>query len=87
MFLQFQLFPSHLTKKHGCYAAGNGGIECGKRGSKAEDLTALPDNYKPVILTEKMDKAWKDLIYELPLPGQGLDGGEENDEEDEVVAE
>ena len=64
------------TNQHGCYSAGNGGIECGEKGT-----TPLPDDYKPVVLTEEMDKAWKDLIYELPLPGQGLHAGENNEEE------
>lgn len=31
-----------------------------------------------MVLTEEMDTAWKDLIYDLPLPGQGL-GDEEED--------
>jgi len=79
--------------QHGCFAAGNGGIECGKKGSGTEDLTALPKHYKPVVLTDEMDKEWMDLIYDLPLPGEWRTekaGDNENDDEEEqevVVAE
>jgi hypothetical protein len=38
-----------------------------------------------VKLTDEMDKAWKDLIYDLPLPGQGL--GDNEEENETVVAE
>eukprot|EP00804_Cyclotella_cryptica_P015163 CCRYP_000714-RC/>CCRYP_000714-RC protein AED:0.06 eAED:0.06 QI:1245/1/1/1/1/0.75/4/211/85 len=67
---------AHLLTEHGCFASGEGGIECGKVGSKVQNLTPLPDSYKPVVLSDKMDKAWMDLIYDLPLPGQGLDPDE-----------
>jgi hypothetical protein len=77
--------PISFFHQHGCFSKGNGGIECGKKGSGAEDLTPLPDNYKPVQLTDEMDQAWKDLIYDLPLPGQGL--GDEEEEAETVVAE
>lgn len=72
--------------QHGCFAQGQGGIECGK--GLAKDLTPLPNTYKPVVLTDKMDKAWSDLIYELPLPGQ-LDTANNNDNNDDetIVAE
>lgn len=74
-------------RQHGCFAAGNGGIECGKEGSGTEGLTVLPKKYKPIVLTEDMDKAWMDLIYELPLPGEwrAEKAGDREKEEIEVV--
>jgi len=68
---------AHLLTEHGCFASGEAGIECGKKGTKAQNLTPLPDTYKPPVLTEDMDKAWMDLIYDLPLPGKGLDVDED----------
>lgn len=55
--------------QHGCYN-GENGIECGKAGggSGVADVTALPDNYKPLILTDEMDEQWFDLIKDLPIP-------------------
>jgi len=50
--------------EHGCYD-GDGNVECG--GRKAENLTPLPDSYKPLVLTEEMDKKWMDLIHDIPL--------------------
>ncbi|KAL7471198.1 hypothetical protein ACHAXS_011500 [Conticribra weissflogii] len=55
---------AHLMAEHGCYD-GAGNVECG--GRKAEKLTPLPDNYKPLFLTEDMEKEWMDLIHDIPL--------------------
>lgn len=54
----------HLFAEHGCFESAKG-FECGKKGTKSEGLSALPDRYKPLELTSDMDKAWFDLIGDL----------------------
>jgi cyclopropane fatty-acyl-phospholipid synthase-like methyltransferase len=56
---------SHLFAEHGCFEGGKTGFECGKKGTKSEGLTALPDDFKPLVLTDDMDKAWFDLVGDL----------------------
>jgi len=54
---------AHLFAEHGCYTDGlNGfGKECGTgRGGELE--TPLPDEFKPLNLTQEMDDAWVDLV-------------------------
>ena len=54
------------NKQHGCYGHEKG-VECGKEGTLTADLSALPDSYKPIQLTEAMDEAWLKVIKDLPL--------------------
>ena len=30
-----------------------------------EDLTPLPDRYKPLPLAQEMDEAWRDIVWDL----------------------
>ena len=55
----------HLFAEHGCYSNVKG-KECGKEVTK--NVTPLPDNFKPLKITEAMDKAWLDIIRDIPLP-------------------
>ena len=55
---------SHLFAEHGCFDGGTG-FECGKKGTKSENLTPLPETFKPLVLTSEMDNAWFDLIGDL----------------------
>jgi len=54
---------AHLLAEHGCYTDKKG-IECGK-GSAVESV--LPDSFKPLKLTEDMDKEWFEVIKDLKL--------------------
>mmetsp|Transcript_29752 Transcript_29752/g.54638 ORF Transcript_29752/g.54638 Transcript_29752/m.54638 type:complete len:127 (-) Transcript_29752:223-603(-) len=60
---------AHLFAEHGCYAGGKKGNECGKAGTGAgsEQLTPLPESFKPLKLTQEMDDRWLDLIKDLPI--------------------
>eukprot|EP00970_Alexandrium_tamarense_P017810 scaffold11494_cov111-Alexandrium_tamarense.AAC.1 len=51
---------------HGCFASGKG-LECGKEGTSSASLSALPENYKPLALTDSMDEQWLNLIKDLSL--------------------
>ena len=56
---------AHLMAEHGCYAYGKGG-ECGIAGNREVD-SVLPDSFKPLKLTDDMDKEWSELIKDLKL--------------------
>lgn len=59
---------AHLFAEHGCFA-GIKGKECGKAGTGkgSEQLTPLPESFKPLKLSKEMDDRWFDLIKDLPL--------------------
>lgn len=57
---------AHLFAEHGCFESGHL-IECGKKGTSSENLTPLPEKFKPLVLTNDMDKAWFDLIGDFKL--------------------
>jgi hypothetical protein len=57
---------AHLMAEHGCFASGKG-LECGKEGTSSASLSALPENYKPLALTDSMDEQWLNLIKDLSL--------------------
>lgn len=56
---------AHLMAEHGCYEHTNG-KECGKAGNTEVD-SVLPDNFKPLKLTDDMDKEWSELVKDLKL--------------------
>eukprot|EP00585_Thalassiosira_rotula_P025857 CAMPEP_0196230986 /NCGR_PEP_ID=MMETSP0913-20130531/1984_1 /TAXON_ID=49265 /ORGANISM="Thalassiosira rotula, Strain GSO102" /LENGTH=397 /DNA_ID=CAMNT_0041511113 /DNA_START=45 /DNA_END=1238 /DNA_ORIENTATION=- len=60
---------AHLFAEHGCYARGQKGNECGKAGTGkgSQELTPLPESFKPLNLTQEMDNKWFDLIKDLPI--------------------
>ena len=55
---------AHLLAEHGCYS-NKKGIECGKAGNNVDSV--LPDSFKPLKITEEMDKEWADLVKDLQL--------------------
>jgi hypothetical protein len=34
-----------------------------------QNLTPLPESFKPLILTDEMDRAWLDMIKDFPTSG------------------
>ena len=56
---------AHLMAEHGCYHHTNG-KECGKAGNTEVD-SVLPDSFKPLKLTDDMDKEWSELVKDLKL--------------------
>ena len=41
-------------------------VECGLKGvDGSEGLTALPDSYKPLVVTDEMDTQWIDMVKDL----------------------
>lgn len=56
---------AHLFAEHGCYANGKSDLECGQ--GVHESLTSLPKDFKPLQLTEEMDKKWLDLIKDFKI--------------------
>jgi len=59
---------AHLFAEHGCNSPTKGRPqECGKKGGgpQVEDLTPLPDRYKPLPLTQEMDEAWREIVWDL----------------------
>lgn len=34
-----------------------------------QNLTPLPESFRPLILTEEMDRAWLDMIKDFPTSG------------------
>lgn len=34
-----------------------------------QNLTPLPESFRPLILTDEMDRAWLDMIKDFPTPG------------------
>jgi hypothetical protein len=57
---------STTTPQHGCFDSEKG-LECGKEGTSSASLSALPENYKPLALTDSMDEQWLNLIKDLSL--------------------
>lgn len=55
---------AHLLAEHGCYT-NQKGIECGTSGNKVESV--LPDRFKPLKLTDDMDKEWSELVKDLKI--------------------
>jgi hypothetical protein len=61
-------FPSIYSTQHGCNSPTRGREqECGKAGlgPQVEELTPLPDAFKPLNLTKEMDDQWMDLIKDI----------------------
>jgi len=56
---------AHLMAEHGCYTSKKG-IECGKAGNNIDSV--LPDSFKPLNITDDMDKEWADVVKDLKLP-------------------
>lgn len=55
---------AHLLAEHGCYT-NQKGIECGKDNGGIESV--LPDSFKPLKLTDEMDREWSELVKDLKL--------------------
>lgn len=61
---------AHLFAEHGCFGGKNeiGGkihVDChDKKTARGENLTPLPDDFKPLQLDETMDEAWLKLLAE-----------------------
>ena len=55
---------AHLLAEHGCYTDKKG-IECGTTGNNVDSV--LPDNFKPLKLTDDMDKEWSELVKDLKI--------------------
>ena len=54
---------AHLLAEHGCFS-GVKGIECGK---EDPNESVLPGSFKPLKLTDDMDKEWLELIKDLKM--------------------
>lgn len=61
---------AHLFAEHGCFGGKDESnkkihVDChDKIRARGENLTPLPDNFKPLNLTEAMDDAWLKLLAE-----------------------
>lgn len=52
---------AHLLAEHGCYH-GKKGSECGKN-----EETIMSSSFKPLSLTDEMDKQWSEVIQDMEL--------------------
>ena len=68
-----------LKFQHSCFAGKDKNnnkilVDCNDAGARGEVLTPLPENFKPLKLTEKMDKAWFDLVKNFKTNGRPMAG-------------
>ena len=66
---------AHLFAEHGCFGGKDKNnnkihVDCKESGAKGDHLTALPDSYYPLQLTEEMDREWFDLIKNFKTAGR-----------------
>lgn len=62
---------AHLFAEHGCYGGRNNEqkihTDCSEEKAKGKLVTSLPDTFKPLKLTDEMDKQWFDLIKDFTM--------------------
>ena len=62
--------------QHGCFAGKDKNnnkilVDCSDADrAKGEVLTPLPESFKPLVLTDEMDKAWFDLVKNFKTSGR-----------------
>ena len=62
--------------QHGCFAGKDKNnkkilVDCSDANrAKGEVLTPLPESFKPLVLTDEMDKAWFDLVKNFKTSGR-----------------
>lgn len=60
------------TNQHGCFISQDKAhVDCNNTelAQGGKNLTPLPESFRPLILTEEMDRAWLDMIKDFPTSG------------------
>ena len=69
---------AHLFAEHGCFKGKDPKtrkqihVDCSDEYAKGAKLTPLPESFKPLRLTEDMDKQWFDLIKDFKSGGRPM---------------
>lgn len=73
---------AHLFAEHGCFGGRDkeGGkihVDChDKMNARGENLTPLPDDFKPLQLDETMDEAWTKLLADNGIGAKNDSGNQ-----------